>query len=71
MTFNLQLQLIISRLILGCFYCHYQYQGGGVGRQICKTLERQAIQLQLTHLLTRIVTYSSLIKLVWALFKYR
>jgi len=35
-----------------CFYCHYQYQGCGVGRQIYQTLERQAVQLQLTHLLT-------------------
>lgn len=64
MMFNLQLQLMMSRLILECFYCHDQYQGCRVSRQICQTLERQAVQLQLTHLLTRIVTYSSLIKLV-------
>ncbi|AFZ45204.1 Acetyltransferase, GNAT family [Halothece sp. PCC 7418] len=35
-----------------CFYCHYQYQGCGVGRQLYQTIENQAIQLQLTRLVT-------------------
>lgn len=35
-----------------CFYCHYNYQGCGVGRKIYQALEKQAVQLQLTRLVT-------------------
>ncbi|MDR9402843.1 MAG: GNAT family N-acetyltransferase [Halothece sp. Uz-M2-17] len=35
-----------------CFYCHHYYQGCGIGRQLYQTIESQAIQLQITHLVT-------------------
>jgi putative acetyltransferase len=35
---------------IDCFYCHKDYQGQGIGKQIYQTIERQAIALQLNRL---------------------
>lgn len=35
-----------------CFYCHHQYQGCGVGRQIYQAIESQALQQQQSRLFT-------------------
>ncbi len=35
---------------IDCFYCHKDYQGQGVGRQIYQTIERKALDLSLPRL---------------------
>jgi putative acetyltransferase len=35
---------------IDCFYCHKDYQGQGVGKQIYQAIEQQAIALQLDRL---------------------
>lgn len=37
---------------IGCFYCHKDYQGRGVGKQIYQEIEAKAIELQLNQLFT-------------------
>lgn len=37
---------------IGCFYCHKDYQGRGVGKQIYQAIEAKAIKLQLNQLFT-------------------
>lgn len=35
---------------IDCFYCHKNYQGRGIGRQIYQTIEAKALNLGLTRL---------------------
>lgn len=35
---------------IDCFYCHKNYQGCGIGRQIYQAIEQQALNLGLTRL---------------------
>lgn len=37
---------------IGCFYCHKNYQGCGVGRQIYQAIAEKALNLGLTRLFT-------------------
>lgn len=37
---------------IGCFYCHKNYQGMGIGRQIYQAIEEKALNLGLTRLFT-------------------
>lgn len=43
---------LASNGYIHCFYCHHQYQGCGVGRQIYQAIETQALQQQLRRLYT-------------------
>ncbi|MBW4691849.1 MAG: GNAT family N-acetyltransferase [Lyngbya sp. HA4199-MV5] len=36
---------------IGCFYCHKDYQGCGVGRRIYQAIEAKALALGLNHLM--------------------
>ena len=37
---------------IDCFYCHFQYQGQGVGTKIYRAIEAKAVELHLARLYT-------------------